>query len=191
MSISGYPYLILFVLNFVEGSVVTLGAGLSMHTTGLNYSVALIVLVIADIVSDMFYYSLGRFSGHIFESKYANLIGINNYRLGLVKGYYNRHGKVTLFIAKMSDILAMPAIVLAGVIKMRLSTFLPVSIATSIIKGVMLFTAGYLLSSSVGKQVAVSIMHLLSGICILIITVLIFRYFYVRIKDDGTKNNKK
>lgn len=186
-----YPYIILFVLNFVEGSVITLGAGLSATAAGLNYFIALSVLIATDIISDIIYYSLGRFSNRIFESKYAKLVGVTKRRLGLVKGYYDRHGKSTLFFAKMSDVLAMPAIILAGVIKMPISTFLAVSIITSIIKGVALFTAGYLLSSSISRQGIVEIMHLMSGVCILIVTILMFRYFYVRIKTDGTKKIKK
>lgn len=188
---SAYPYLILFVLNFLEGSIITLGAGLSASTTGLNYPIALSVLIVADIISDIFYYSLGRFSNRIFETKYVKLVGVNKRRLGLVKGYYDRHGKVTLFFAKMSDILAMPAIILAGVIKMPISTFLTVSIFTSVVKGVALFTAGYLLSSSISLHGITEMMHVVSGVCILIITILMFRYFYVRIKNDGTRRIKK
>lgn len=186
-----YPYLILFVLNFVEGSVITLGAGLSLPVTGLNYIAALCVLIAADIISDIVYYLLGRFSSRIFESKYAKIVGVTEHRLRLVKGYYDRHGKTTLFFAKMSDVLAMPAIILAGAIKMRIATFLTVSIITSVAKAVMLFTAGYLLSNSISQQGIVEIMHLMSGACILIITILLFRYFYVKINTDGTKNNKK
>lgn len=162
-----------------------------MPVTRLNFLVALCVLIAADITSDIVYYSLGRFSSHIFESHYAKVIGVTERRLNLVKGYYDRHGKITLFFAKMSDVLAMPAIILAGVIKMRIATFLTVSIITSIVKAVMLFTAGYLLSSSVSQQGIVEIMHLMSGACILIITILLFRYFYAKINTDGTKNDKK
>lgn len=187
---SVYPYIILFVLNFVEGSVITLGAGLSLPVTGLNYSIALCVLIVADIVSDIAYYLLGRFTGHVFESKFARFIGVSKYRLDLVGAYYDRHGKITLFFAKMSDVLAMPAIILAGVIRMRLDTFLIVSATSSIIKALILFTAGYLLSSSNSGESIVKIMHLTSGVCILIVAILMFRYFYVRIKNDGTKKNK-
>jgi membrane protein DedA with SNARE-associated domain len=186
-----YPYIILFVLNFLEGSVITLGAGLSTAATGLNYSIALSVLIAADIISDIFYYSLGRFSNRIIDSKYAKFVGVTERRLGMVRGYYDRHGKSTLFFAKMSDVLAMPAIILAGVIKMPMSTFLAVSIITSIVKGVALFSAGFLLSSSISHHSIIEIMHLISGVCILIVTILMFRYFYVRIKTDGTKKIKK
>lgn len=91
----------------------------------------------------------------------------------------------------MSDVLAMPAIMLAGVIRMRLATFLTVSILSSVVKGILLFTAGYLLSSSISQQGIVQMMRLLSGACILTITILLFRYFYVKINGDGTKNEKK
>lgn len=185
-----YPYLILFVLNFLEGSIITLGAGLSASATGLNYPLALSVLIVADIVSDIFYYSLGRFSSRIFETKFARIVGVNKRRLGLVKGYYERHGKITLFFAKMSDVLAMPAIILAGVIKMPIGTFLGVSIVTSVVKGVALFTAGYLLSSSISLHGITEMMHVVSGVSILIITILMFRYFYVKINTDGTKRIK-
>ena len=188
---TAYPYLILFILNFLEGSIITLGAGLSASATGLNYPIALSVLIAADIISDIFYYLLGRFSNRIFETKFARLVGVNKRWLGLVKGYYDRHGKFTLFFAKMSDILAMPAIILAGVIKMPISTFLRVSIFTSVVKAVALFTAGYLLSSSISLHSMTEIIHLISGICILMVTILMFRYFYVRIKTDGTKRIKK
>ncbi len=181
----------LFVLNFLEGSIITLGAGLSLPATGLNFSVALTVLMIADIVSDITYYLIGRSSSAVLESKYAKYVGINHHRLAVVKGYYDKHGKVTLFFAKMSDVLAMPAIVLAGVSEMRLPTFLTMSIATSILKGVTLFTAGYLLSDSVSTQGVESVVHLISGLCVLVVTILMFKYFYEKIKNDGQKTNKK
>lgn len=180
----------LFVLNFLEGSIITLGAGLSLPATKMNFTAALIVLIAADIVSDLIYYSLGRSSKAILQSKYARYVGINHRRLAVVRGYYDKHGKVTLFFAKMSDVLAMPAIVLAGVTDMKTTTFVSLSVLTSIIKGILLFTAGYLLSDSVSRQGIESVVHLASGLCVLIITVLMFRYFYEKIKNDEPKNKK-
>lgn len=183
-------YLILFFLSFLEGSVITLGAGLSAQTTNLDYRLALLTLITADIVSDLFYYSLGRFGGGILHTKYARIIGVTERRLDLVESYYSKHGKITLFFAKMSDLLAMPAVIIAGAIKMKLRDYIAVSFVTSILKAVLLFSAGYLLGNSLGRHGLVLIQNLLSGLFILILTIFIFRYFYVKIKQDKARRRR-
>ncbi len=184
------PYLILFFLNFLEGSVITLGAGLSAQATHLDYCLALLTLITADIVSDLFYYGLGRFGGGILHTKYARIIGVTEHHLDLVESYYSKHGKITLFFAKMSDLLAMPAVIIAGAIKMKLRDYIAVSVVTSILKAVLLFSAGYLLGNSLGRNGLVLIQNMLSGLFILILTIFIFRYFYVKIRQDKALKRK-
>ena len=181
-----YPYALLFILNFFEGSIVTLGAGLSTQIVGIDIRAALAVLIVSDVVSDVFYYYVGRAGGRVFHSRYAKLIGVTPRRLAMVEKYYVSHGTATLVFAKLSDILAMPGVLIAGAVRMKLRVFFTISVVCSIIKGVILYFGGLLISQGVigiSTQLFVSVFY---GLMLVIVGILICTYFYKKISEQKT-----
>jgi membrane protein DedA with SNARE-associated domain len=118
----------------------------------------------------------------ILNSRKLRLFGVSDKRLNMVKHYYSEHGKFTLFFAKMSDVLAMPAILLAGFIKMDFKVFMVVSVSTSILKGSLLFGAGFLLSYGYHEIPALQLLYAMAGLSVLALAIVVFRYNYLKIR---------
>jgi membrane protein DedA with SNARE-associated domain len=136
------PYIIIFLLNIIEGSIVTVGAGVAIRNSEIQFWITYLVIVSADVISDFLYYYIGRKSNGIFESPYLRFVGVTPLRLKKVTSFYDKHGVKTLITAKLSYFFAVPAIVLAGSTNMNSKKFAIMSVCTAAVKGLLLLIGG-------------------------------------------------
>ena len=174
-------YVILFILGFIEGSVVTVGVGLTAPLLGMDVWISLVILIVADILSDLAYYFLGRTGSKYVHGRYAKYIGITSQRMSRVEEYYRKHGAVTVVFAKFSDILAAPGIIIAGAVGMRLRTFALISIGCSLCKTPILYFGGVFISLGLFSIGAPLLLAIISGIALLSLGVTLLIYFYRKI----------
>ena len=138
-----WKYLALFPLLIVEGFVVTIVAGFLVSTNTLSFYPTLLTVVLGDISSDIFYYSLGYRGSGLLKSKLAKLIGLEASRVKRVEVLYKKHGGKILVIAKLTNALSLAAIVAAGLIKMPFRQFIIFCVVTAIPKALILILIGY------------------------------------------------
>ena len=87
----------------------------------------------------------------------------------------------------MSDVLAVPAVVLAGITRMPFGLFISVSVATSILKSIVIVTAGYLISKGTDTTDANFVVYGFGGVFLVVLIVVFARFFYAEVKKSPLK----
>src|SRR5512133_1740846 len=148
-----WTYAILFLIIFCEtGLVVTpflpgdsllfaAGAVAAMEGHPLNILFVIPLLFFAAFLGDTTNYSLGRFLGvKVYEKDYKL---IKRKYLDETHSFYEKHGGVTLIIARFMPIIRTFAPFVAGVGTMKYLRFISFSIAGNVLWVVSFSLAGY------------------------------------------------
>lgn len=175
------PYIVVFFLNLFGGGIATFGVGLALRTASLNFFGVFVAIILADTLSDVFYYCVGRFASHALQNKFIKQSGKGHARFSAVESYFEQHGKSTVFLAKMSDVLAIPAVVLAGAVKMPFPIYLLICSATTVFKTALILGAGYLLSRSADPTDAHFVLYGISGLFLVVLVIVLMRFIYKEI----------
>jgi membrane-associated protein len=146
-------YVLLFVIVFCEtGLVVTpflpgdsllfaLGA-LGAQGGAVNLWVAAVTLCLAANCGDLVNYTLGyRIGPKVFSRESSWLL--NKRHLIEAQGFYERHGRKTIILARFVPIVRTFAPFVAGIGRMRFSRFAAFSVAAGILWVVSVLLAGF------------------------------------------------
>ena len=144
-----YKYLIIFPLAVIEGPFLAVLLGYLIHDGYINIYITFILLLIADIGPDIFYYRLGRYGNKkILESKYFSTSEKAANNLKVLEHMWHKHTNKTMFFGKLAYGLAVPIIISAGIAKLPLKKFILSSLPVGIFQIVLLTFVGYHLGSS-------------------------------------------
>ncbi|TSA25367.1 MAG: DedA family protein [Bacteroidetes bacterium] len=148
-----WTYLILFAIIFMEtGFVVTpflpgdsllFAAGTIAAMTGnpLNIGVIVPLLIAAAFLGDNTNYFIGKFLGHqVYEKNYRL---IKRKYLDQTHQFYEKHGRITIIIARFIPIIRTFAPFVAGVGTMQYIRFVSFSILGNILWVTLFSLAGY------------------------------------------------
>jgi len=151
-----WVYLLLFLIVFVETGVVVMpflpgdsllfvvgalcGAGV------MDYSAAVTVLLAAAILGDQCNYLIGRQVGpRVFQWEQSRFFNRNAFLQA--NAFYEKHGPVTLIVARFLPFVRTFAPFVAGVAAMTRSRFTVYNIVGAVIWVLGICTAGYFLGS--------------------------------------------
>ena len=178
-----WKYLALFPLLIVEGFIVTLAAGFLVSNHTLLFYPTLLIVVAGDICSDMFYYWLAYRGSRLLSSRWAKLIGLKPARVQQIEKLYRHHGGTVLIAAKLTNALALAAVVAAGFIKMPFRRFLAFCTAAAVPKALILLLIGYYFGNAYGD-----VSHVLESafIIVTLIILLILGGWYLQKRLLGT-----
>ena len=144
--LSPFKYFLLFPGLVFEGPILTfISAFMSSPAGGsvFNITIVFILVLLADVVGDIMYYSIGRWGGANMIKKFGTRMGVTDARIEYVKEYYRKHGKKTLAVAKISHGLGWPTMMIAGAIRVPFAPFLMFTTIVSILKSVLFVAIGY------------------------------------------------
>jgi membrane-associated protein len=147
-----WVYALLFLIVFTETGVVVMpflpgdsllfivgalcGAGL------MNYGIAVTVLITAAILGDQCNYSIGRYFGpKVFQ--WENSRFFNKNAFNQAHNFYEKHGGVTIIIARFMPFIRTFAPFVAGVAEMTRSKFTAYNVAGALLWVLSICTAGY------------------------------------------------
>ncbi len=148
-----WVYLLLFVIIFVETGVVVMpflpgdsllfvvgalaGAGL------MNYPLAMALLTAAAILGDQCNYSIGRYFGpKVFQ--WENTRFFNKNAFNQAHAFYEKHGGITIILARFFPFLRTFVPFVAGVAAMTRSRFTLYNVVGATVWVCGVVTAGYL-----------------------------------------------
>lgn len=186
-------YLVLFGLNILEGSVITMVAGFIARVGQLHFVIALCVMILGDIVSDIGYFYIGRHAQKLRPTWLGKLVGLQSSMLDKFEVLYKKHGTKAIVIAKLTDGLAVSAILLAGYTRMTLRRFVGISVPTAIGKALILFIIGYEFGAAIGaaEKAIRSISTASVLLALFILTSLLFRHIVSSQNEANTQNHRK
>jgi len=148
-----WVYALLFLIVFVETGLVVMPflpgdsllfvVGALCGTGMMSLPVAIVVLLVAAILGDQCNYTIGRYFGpKVFQWEQSRFF--NKRAFDAAHEFYEKHGGVTIILARFMPFIRTFAPFVAGVAAMTRSRFTAYNVAGGVIWVVGLTMAGYL-----------------------------------------------
>ena len=142
-----YKYAVIFPIATLEGPIITLVSGFLISLGILSFIPTLLVVFAGDMISDSFYYSLGK-RGRAFVER-IKFLHISPARLERVEKHFEKYPGKTLVISKASYGIGSLFLVAAGVSKMSYQKFLEYITPLNAVRSAALLLVGYYLGTAV------------------------------------------
>jgi membrane-associated protein len=146
-----WTYLILFLIIFCETGLVIMPflpgdsllftAGAFAAKGDLNLMLLLCVLTAAGFIGDNVNYWAGRRIGSEVSGKYSRFV--KKEYLERTEAYYEKHGSMTIILARFAPILRTFAPFVAGIGRMRYSVFMTYNFVGSVLWNCSFILGGY------------------------------------------------
>jgi membrane protein DedA with SNARE-associated domain/membrane-associated phospholipid phosphatase len=128
--ISDYGYLIVIMTIMLEcagiplpGETALVIAAAFAGTGDLNIFLVISAGAGAAIIGDAAGYWVGRYYGQNLITKFGKWVHLNEHRMSVIQGYFDRHGSKTVFFGRYFTILRTYSALFAGICKMPYASF--------------------------------------------------------------------
>ncbi|MBC7471760.1 MAG: VTT domain-containing protein [candidate division SR1 bacterium] len=187
-----FIYIILFAIVFAEsglfvgallpGDSLLFTAGILAAEEYINIYVLLIVFAIAAIAGDSFGYYFGRKVGKkLFNKPDSKFFHKDN--LLIAEKFYEKHGKITVILARFIPIVRTFAPIVAGISNMSYSIFIFYNVIGGIIWSSGITLAGYFLGKLI-PDIDKYLLPFIIGIIVITILPTIFHF-----RKESKKSN--
>jgi membrane protein DedA with SNARE-associated domain len=138
---------VIFPIATLEGPIITLVSGFLISLGILSFVPTFLIVFAGDMISDSFYYMLGR-KGRGFIER-LKFIRISEARLEKMEKHFEEHPGKTLIISKASYGVGSLFLVAAGASKMVYQKFLEYITPMNAVRSAGLLVLGYFLGRGV------------------------------------------
>jgi membrane protein DedA with SNARE-associated domain len=183
LSVLGYPAVTLFIMiestgiPFPGETMLLLGSFYAAVDHQLQIPIVIACAACGAIIGDNFGYLIGRTGGYALVQRFGRYVFLKPHHLQKAQTFFAKHGNKTVFLGRFVAVLRAWAAFLAGVNRMRWSTFLVYNAAGgilwAIIYGCLGFFAGRLFHDNFGavEQLAGTISW--TGAVLIVVAVII------------------
>lgn len=137
-----YGYWFLFPIAVIEGPIITVIAALLASEGYLNIFAVYGIVVLGDMVGDLFYYAPGRW-GKKYLKRWGHHVGVNPERLAALEERFRSKGGRTILFGKISHSVGFLVLVAAGAAEMPISEFLWYNFLGTLPKSLFFTLLGY------------------------------------------------
>jgi membrane protein DedA with SNARE-associated domain len=170
-------YFILFFFMVFEGPMVTSVAAFAASMGLFNIYLIFALSLLGNIVGDLIYFSVGKIGRRIFVNRHLNYFEASKKKVQKLESIMVSHPIKALATIKLVPNLAIPGLILAGAVNMRIRKFLVLSFIISFVYSLFFSLAGFYLGMTFGDVLKYS--HYAKEIIFcLILAVLIFFIIY-------------
>lgn len=135
-----YGYLSVFIAMVLAGPVGAVAGGFLAGAGVFNAWMIWALSAFADIATDMFYYQVGRLGGHRVIDKLGKIFRWPNTLIQKIDWLFNKHGRKSLVLIKFTQGIGTLTQIMAGMVRMPLSVFIPYNFFSgAIYNGILVF----------------------------------------------------
>jgi membrane protein DedA with SNARE-associated domain len=138
-----YRYAVLLPIAIVEGPIISVIAGFLISIHVMEFWIAFGILVLGDIIGDIFLYGLGRWGRNSLLSRWGPKFGATPERMEKFEKLFKTHAKKTLLFGKWGHAFGFPILISAGAVKERFDEFFWMSVGGTIPKTLFLLAIGF------------------------------------------------
>ena len=140
-----YRYVLVVPIAFVEGPIVSIVCGMLVHMGIMDLLPAYILLMLGDLIGDVFWYGIGYYWGHPFIKRFGHFFGVSEQNVETVKNIFNKYHERILFISKISMGLgfALATLITAGMSKIDFKRYIVINMIGQFIWTALLLAIGY------------------------------------------------
>lgn len=170
--VGGWNYMLMAFLMMVQGRASALVGGIAAAAGYLNLGLIILVALTARLFLDLFWYKLGS-TGHL--DRVGRRIGFYNRAIGAVKDSLEQKPRQVILLAKLSNGLAVPAVIAAGNARIPFRRWLPASFVGEIIWTMPLLMLGYFATDSL-SHIEGGVSYLTMGFTVVFFLLMVVRF---------------
>lgn len=142
-----YKYIVLVPLTIIEGPLIMLLSGFLVRLGIMDFWPAYFTLMASDLLGDIFWYSVGYYTGHPFIKRFGKFVSITEKHIEKITELFHRYHNRILIISKvtMGFGFALVTLVGAGIAKIPFQKYLTLNAVGQIFWTGLLLTAGFFL----------------------------------------------
>lgn len=146
--LENYRYWIIFPIAIFEGPIIIIISGFLIHLGVLNGYIAYLILVVADLIGDSLYYSIGKYWKKTkWIKKVGRFVGYDEKSDEFLEEHFKKHKVKTFLIGKISHGLGGTIQIASGIAGVRYYEFFGLSLLGTIPKVFALILVGFYLGS--------------------------------------------
>jgi membrane-associated protein len=174
-------YPLLFIIYLIEGPVAGFISAFISASGSLNIYIVFLLLIIAEIGADVFYYYLGKLLSESELQKKLSKFDNNGF-LQTVKEIFDKHPIKALIFIKVVGIIAVPSLIVIGKYQtIKPKKFILWTSIIALFKDLTIVLAGYTLGVSIEAFLMAYDIYKVIGIVISVLAVL---YILFRINQQ-------
>jgi membrane-associated protein len=156
-----WTYIVLALCNMVQGPLVTLLGAAAASAGLLRPSLVFIASIAGHLAADIVWYSLGH-AGKI--EWFSRLLPRYRKHMGKLERAMHRNARKILLMAKFSTGLAVPALIAAGLTRIRWRRWFPIVLVGEVLWTGILMFAGYYATEAIIRRAGWGMLALAVGI---------------------------
>jgi len=177
-------YSLLFVIYLIEGPVAGFVSAMVAVAGDLNIWIVFALLIIAEIIADVFFYYLGRGMSNGKLSK--RLKGIDNEFLNELNRVTKKSFFKVILVLKVTSIIAIPGLIYLGNIKVvKDKKFLLYTSLICLVKDATILALGYCMGLELNRFLEIYNVYKIVGIILLSTTII---YLIIKIYRHQIRN---
>jgi membrane protein DedA with SNARE-associated domain len=167
------PYGVIFISTMIEGPIAMLTAAAISATGLLNPILVFSFAASGNLAADFCYFLVGRLGRFEMIAWVLKKARMDQEKIDKLKANIIKNSAKTIFVAKLSNSLIIPMLLVIGTVRIPIRRWAPALIAGELLWSSLLMVAGYFFSNSIQKIEADS--HYLSlAVSIVLVVVAIF-----------------
>lgn len=139
--IEQYGYVIILPISIIEGPIITVLTGFLVSLGFFNAFIAFLVLLLGDILGDVVYYALGKWSNKGFVRRWGKYFFLKEDNVERLTDYFKTRGRGAIVFSKVHA-AGSAVLFSAGLGKMHFGAFLWYSFLGSVPKTLVLQAIG-------------------------------------------------
>jgi len=136
-------YLFIFLIMIFEGPIVTAVASYAASIGFFNIWIIFLISLFGNFIPDLFFYFIGRFSRTKRTENIVKRFGLNECQILKLEENLKKHFGKTLCVVKLSPMLPIPGIILAGFSRVPFKKFLLIDLLLNLLFSVIFTLFGY------------------------------------------------
>jgi len=183
-----YRYVVLFPLAVIEGPIITVVAGFLSSLGQMNFFLAFVLIVVADLVGDSGFYAFGYFGRKKFIERWGRYVGLRLPQIERIEKHFDSHTGKTLIIGKLSHIVGAPILFAAGLAQIPFADFLWFNFLATLPKSLIFLLIGFYFGRAFVEINRVINYAGLVGAALLIVFILLYAIMIRAIKRYESAN---
>jgi membrane protein DedA with SNARE-associated domain len=142
-----YGYWVLLPIAVIEGPAITMVAGALVAANQMNGVTAALLLIVADLVGDALYYSLGRFGHGPLAGRLTKWLKVTPERLAKLEQRFRANDWKLILIGKTQG-LGSIILYFAGASRMSFTRYMVLNLLGTVPKVILFELIGYFLGAA-------------------------------------------
>lgn len=145
------PYLAMGLTNLLEELFSTLTGGITISGMNLRPIYVFVAIVTGNLMADMAWYSLGRYSRLDWIKRLGPRLGVNLQIIDDIELEIQKHAPRFLFLAKLTVGLPIPSLIATGLSKVPVRRWIGMLVLAELIRTTVFVTLVFLYASAIGR----------------------------------------